>query len=81
MKYTLEIPDQEVAFVLEFLRRIPSVKLTPAKPAPVRGRAARPAKMDTTEYLLSDPANAAFIRESREQLRRGQIVRVDIPQA
>ena len=74
IKCTLEISDQKVAFVLEFLRRVPSVKLTPAEPALVCGRAAKPAEMDTTEYLLNDPANAAFIRESREQLRRGQVV-------
>lgn len=75
MKYTLEVSDQDAGFVLEFLRRVTSVKLTP-----LRRRAVKSVEMDTTEYLLSNPANAAFIRESREQLRRGETIQVDIPQ-
>ncbi len=75
MKYTLEIPDQEEAFVLEFLRRLTSVKLTP-----MRHRTAKPAEMDTTEYLLSNPANAQMLRESIAQLRRGQTVTIELPQ-
>ena len=64
MKYTLEIPDQEAEFVLEFLRRVTSVKLTP-----VRGKGA---KQDTTAYLLGNPVNARELLESIEQIRRGQ---------
>jgi PHD/YefM family antitoxin component YafN of YafNO toxin-antitoxin module len=66
MKYTLEVPDQDAEFVLEFLRRVTSVKLTPV------GRKAKP--KDETEYLLSNPANARELRESIEQIRRGQTV-------
>ncbi len=70
MKYTLEIPDQEAEFVLEFLRRVTSVKLTP-----IRGKVA---KQDTTEYLLSDPANARELMESVAQARRGEVVNHDL---
>lgn len=66
MKYTLEVPDQDAEFVLEFLRRVTSVKLTPAR--------RKKAVQDTTEYLLSNPANARELRESIEQIRRGQTV-------
>ncbi|MEJ7663963.1 MAG: hypothetical protein WKG07_32745 [Hymenobacter sp.] len=64
MKYTLEVPDQDAEFVLEFLRRVTSVKLTPAR--------SKKAVQDTTDYLLSNPANARELRESIEQIRRGQ---------
>ena len=67
MKYTLEIPDQDAGFVLELLRRVTSVKLTP-----VGRRVGKPAGMDETEYQLSNPANAQMLRESIAQLRRGQ---------
>ncbi len=66
MKYTLEIPDQDAEFVLEFLRRVTSVKLTPAR--------SKKTVQDTTKYLLSNPANARELRESIEQIRRGQTV-------
>jgi PHD/YefM family antitoxin component YafN of YafNO toxin-antitoxin module len=70
MKYTLEIPDQEAEFVLELLRRVTSVKLTP-----IRSKAA---KQDTTEYLLSNPANARELMESIAQARRGEVVSHDL---
>ena len=70
MKYTLEVPDQEAEFVLEFLRRVTSVKLTP-----IRDKAA---KQDTTEYLLSSPANARELMESIAQARRGEVVNHDL---
>lgn len=70
MKYTLEIPEQEADFVLEFLRRVTSVKLTP-----VRSKAT---KQNETEYLLSNPANARELLESIEQIRQGQAVQHDL---
>ena len=70
MKYTLEIPDQEAEFVLEFLRRVTSVKLTP-----IRGKAV---KQDTTDYLLGNPANARELMESIAQARRGEVVNHDL---
>jgi len=66
MKYTLESPDQDAEFVLEVLRRLASVTVTPV------GRKAKP--KDETEYLLSNPANARELRGSIEQIRRGQTV-------
>ena len=70
MKYTLEIPDQEAEFVLEFLRRVTAVKLTPVR--------SKTAKRDTTEYLLSNPANARELMESIAQARRGEVVNHDL---
>jgi hypothetical protein len=64
MKYTLEIPDQDAEFVLEFLRRVTSVKLTPL------GHKAKP--KDETEYLLSNSANAKALLDSIERLGRGE---------
>ncbi|MGI4833598.1 MAG: type II toxin-antitoxin system Phd/YefM family antitoxin [Janthinobacterium lividum] len=64
MKYTLEIPDQDNEFVLEFLRRVTSVKLTPI------GR--KPKPKDETEYLLSNPANAKALLDAIERLERGE---------
>jgi hypothetical protein len=29
MKYILEVPDEDAAFVLEFLKRLPSVRILP----------------------------------------------------
>jgi hypothetical protein len=29
MKYTLEVPDEDAVFVLEFLKRLPSVRILP----------------------------------------------------
>ena len=73
MKYTLEIPDQDADFVLELLRRVTSVKLTP-----VGRRVGKPAGMDETEYLLSNPVNARELRESIAQIRRGQITQREL---
>ena len=66
MKYILEVPDQDAELVLEVLRRLTSVTITPV------GRKAKP--KDETDYLLSNPANARELRESIEQIRRGQTV-------
>ncbi len=72
MKYTLEIPDQEVEFVLELLRRVTSVKLTPI--ASSRKKKAQ----DTTEYLLSTSANRERLLASIERLERGEGVQHDL---
>lgn len=75
MEIIVDVPAERLEFALEVLRNLAFVKSARPK------KAAKPAEMDTTEYLLASPANAAFIRESREQLRRGQTVRVDIPES
>lgn len=74
MEIIIDVPAERVEFALEVLRNLAFVKSARPK------KAAKQAAMDTTDYLLASPANAAFIRESREQLRRGQTVQVDIPQ-
>ena len=45
--------------MLEFLRRVTSVKLMPS-----RGKAS---KQDTTQYMLGNPANARELMESIAQ--------------
>ena len=74
MEIIVDVPAERVEFALEVLRNLAFVKS--ARPR----KAVKSAETDTTEYLLASPANAAFIRESREQLRRGETVQVDIPQ-
>lgn len=76
MEIIVNVPADRVEFALEVLRNLAFVESARPKKS---SKAAKPAEMDTTEYLLSNPANAKFIMESREQLRRGQTVQVDIP--
>ena len=64
MKYTLEVPDQEAEFVLEFLRRVTSVKITPAP--------GTKAAVDTTEYLMSTRTNRERLLAAMEEVERGE---------
>lgn len=75
MKFTLEIPEQDADFVLEFLRRVMSVKLTP-----VRSRVAKQAEADTTDYLLDSPANAERLRQAYGQFDKGERIDFTLPQ-
>lgn len=76
MKYTLEVPDRDAGFVLEFLQHVTSVKLTP-----VRGQVVKPAAVDTTDYLLASPANAERLRLAYEQFDQGQRIDFKLPTA
>ncbi|RZK28542.1 MAG: hypothetical protein EOO61_21915 [Hymenobacter sp.] len=75
------MPAERVAFMLEMLESISYVQ----NPRPRRARsnkkekAVSPDEMDTTEYLLSSPANAEFLRHSFEQLERGDHIQVELP--
>lgn len=73
MRITFEVPDNRAEFILELLRSLPFVKNTRSKPA------SKAAQMDTTEYLLASPANAVHLARSREQLRRGEGIKLDLP--
>lgn len=78
MEIVFDVPADRVPFMLEMLRSITYVN----NPRPRRARAARSVKgqeMDTTEYLLSSPANAEHLRRSIAQLERGEFVFVEIP--
>ena len=81
MEIVFDVPAERVAFMLELLESISYVR----NPRPRRARGGRKAKatspdeMDTTEYLLSSPANAESIRRSFEQLGRGEYIRVEMP--
>ncbi len=67
MKYTLEIPDDEAAFITEVIRRLSAaVKLTPVRRAKTDAGSA-----DTTEYLMSSPANAARLAASLTRIKGG----------
>lgn len=81
MEIVFDVPAERVAFMLEMLASISYVR----NPRPRRARggkkeqAVSPDEMDTTEYLLSSPANAESIRRSMEQLHRGEYIYVQIP--
>ena len=70
MIYTIEVPDQKQEFITELLQSLSFVKFT--------AKASKARKQDTTDYLLSNPANAQELRESIAQARRGEIVRHDL---
>ena len=73
MQIIVDVPAERAEVILEVLRNFPFVKSARPK------KAAKPAEMDTTEYLLASPANAAHLRESIAQLRRGQTVQLELP--
>jgi PHD/YefM family antitoxin component YafN of YafNO toxin-antitoxin module len=72
MKYTLEVPDQDVAFVVELLRRVTSVKLTPAT--------GKKTAVDTTEYLMSTRTNRERLLAAMEEVERGETAVREWPQ-
>ena len=75
MEIVFDVPADRVAFMLEMLSSINYVK----NPRPRRARKLETVKeMDTTEYLVSSEANAESLRRSIAQLRRGEVVQVEI---
>ena len=66
MEIIVDVPAERVEFALEVLRNLAFVKS--ARPR----KAAKPAEMDTTEYLLASPANAKRLRVAYEQFDRGE---------
>ncbi|MCI1188799.1 hypothetical protein MON38_15350 [Hymenobacter sp. DH14] len=75
MEIVFDVPADRVAFMLEMLSSINYVK----NPRPRRVRKSADVKeQDTTEYLLSSEANAESLRRSIAQLRRGEVVQVEI---
>ncbi|RZJ90926.1 MAG: hypothetical protein EOO60_08455 [Hymenobacter sp.] len=81
MEIVFDVPAERVAFMLEMLESISYVR----NPRLRRARSSKkektvsPDEMDTTEYLLSSPANAEMLRRSFEQLERGEYIRVEMP--
>ena len=68
MKYTLEIPDEEAAFITEVIRRLSAaVKLTPARKT--KAAAATP---DDTAHLMRSPTNHARLSASLKRIKRGE---------
>lgn len=47
------------------------------KSGEIRG-SVEPEEMDTTEYLLSNPANREHLMRAIENVRRGNVVEVDV---
>ncbi|WP_201985324.1 hypothetical protein [Hymenobacter rubidus] len=75
MEIVFDVPADRVAFMLEMLSSINYVR----NPRPRRVRKSADVKeQDTTEYLLSSEANAESLRRSIAQLRRGEVVQVEI---
>ena len=75
MEIVFDVPADRVAFMLEMLSSINYVK----NPRSRRVRKSAEVKaQDTTEYLLSSEANAESLRRSIAQLRRGEVVQVEI---
>ena len=74
MQITFNVPDDRAAFLLELLRGLPYVTLQREA-----AEVAVEAEQDTTAYLLASPANAAHLRRSIEQLRRGEGIPVEVP--
>lgn len=75
MEIIVNVPAERLEFALEVLRNLTFVESA----RPKRATKAKPAEMDTTDYLLSNPANAANLRESIAQLRRGETVPFELP--
>ena len=74
MKYTLEIPDEEAAFITEVIRRLSAaVKLTPARKTKAGAVAA-----DTTDYLMSSRANRERLLAAMDEVERGQTTPHDL---
>ncbi len=70
MELIVNVPADRVAFALEVLRNLTFVESV----RPKRVAKAKPAEMDTTDYLLSSPANAERLRLAYEQFDRGEII-------
>ena len=78
MEIVFDVPTERVAFMLEMLESISYVR-NPRARGGRKEKALSPDEMDTTEYLLSSPANAESIQRSFEQLDRGEYIRVEMP--
>ena len=71
MEVICKVPDERVEAFLDLLRSI--VYVSDAHTAAEADDA-----VDATEYLLASEANAASLRRSLAQARRGEVVRVEI---
>ena len=72
MDIICKVPDERAEAFLDLLRSIVYVS-----DAHVAVDASD--EMDATEYLLASEANAESLRRSLAQARRGELVRVEIP--
>lgn len=73
MEIIVDVPAERLEFALEVLRNLAFVKSARPK------KAAKSAKMDTTEYLLASPANAERLRQAYEQFDRGERIDFTLP--
>ncbi len=74
MKLTLEVADDKAAFFLELIANLPFVK-TPRKRAKATGqrKIGQQPGQDTTDYLLSSPANRERLLASIADVRAGRV--------
>lgn len=75
MEIIVNVPADRVAFALEVLRNLTFVESA----RPKRAAKAKPVEMDTTDYLLSSPANVERLRLAYEQFDRGEGVKFSLP--
>ena len=78
MEIIFEVPADRASFMLNLLRSINCVK----NPRPKRAaKAVKPdPNGDTTEYLLSSPANAERLKLAYEQFDRGEFIPFELPE-
>lgn len=80
MEIVFDVLAERIAFMLKMLESISYAR----NPRPRRACSVKkeqvvsPDEMDTTEYLLSSPANTDFLRRSFEQLDRGEYIQVEL---
>lgn len=72
MEIIFEVPAEHKSFMLQLLQSISYVKN--ARPKRIAKAAKPDPNGDTTEYLLSSPANREHLRRSMEQLGRGEVI-------
>ena len=71
MQVVLNFPDSEAAHVLAFLNRHPAIQLTPTSRPKAKAQRSEAAQ-DTTEQLLSNPANRKRLLAAVERARQGK---------
>ena len=81
MEIIFEVPAERVSFMLDLFQSITYVK-NPRSTSLSQDKADETSEPnpygDTTEYLLANPAHHEWLMHSRAQLRRGELVKVEV---
>ena len=78
MEIIVNVPAERLEFALDVLRSLTFVESARPKRA-AKGKT-EAAEMDSTEYLLSNPANSDRLRLAYEQFDRGERIDFELPQ-